>query len=106
MTRALIMLAALALMVFAVFGLARPSHAGQTRCAPHADMTAGLASKFSETIVAIGLTRDGQMMEIYVSETGTWTAVFTAPNGMSCMVADGSAFERIVAKLQPQGVPG
>ena len=35
MTRALILLAAIALMVFAVFGLARPSFAQEVRCAPH-----------------------------------------------------------------------
>ena len=35
MNRALILLAAIALMVFAVFGLARPSFAQEVRCAPH-----------------------------------------------------------------------
>ena len=83
-----------------------PSHAQEARCAPHDTLSAALARTFKETVVSMGLIGNGQMLEVYASEKGTWTIVYTLPNGISCMVASGSAFEQITAKWQPPGVPG
>ena len=42
------------------------------------------------------------MLELYASpETGTWTILVPLPNGLSCLVASGEAWERVAEVLTP-----
>ena len=34
-------------------------------------------------------------MELFVSKSGNWTALFTRPNGIACVMAAGSSLETI-----------
>lgn len=101
--KTIVLIIAAALMAFAVFGLSRPAHAAQ--CAPHADVIAGLARNFSETVVAMGIAENGVMIEVFASDDGTWTIVQTAPAGVSCLMASGGAFEQVAKALPPKGIP-
>lgn len=104
MIRALILITALALMAVSILGLSRPAHAAE--CAPHAAIVAGLARNFGETVVAMGLTGQGTMIEVFASEAGTWTIVQTAPMGTACLIASGGAFATVKESLPPKGIPG
>ena len=78
--------------------LAVPAHAQQ--CAPRADVVAGLAANYAETPRLMGIA-GVQMMEVFASDTGTWTITVTSPEGVTCLVASGVAF-----RASPQGVAG
>jgi len=70
--------------------------AQQSACATHETMTKQLGIRYDETPVAFGLQSNGNLLEVYSSEEkGTWTAVSTAPNGMSCIVAAGKKWESL-----------
>ena len=104
--KALTIIAALALLAFGVFGLSRTAHAQAANCGPHADVVAGLARNYRETVVAMGISSGGNMIEVFASDTGSWTIIFTTPDGVSCLGASGGAFERVTQGLPKAGVPG
>jgi hypothetical protein len=42
------------------------------------------------------LSRNGNVLEVLKSDkAGTWTIIVTRPNGMSCVVASGEAWEEL-----------
>lgn len=82
--------------------LAMPAWA-QPNCLPRDAMLKGLAEGFSETRRIVGMTRNGLVMEIFASEGGTWTAVITNAEGLSCIATDGDNFESIDEELPAKG---
>lgn len=69
----------------------------QQACAPHDVISGGLKAKYGETVQSRGLDGQGRLVEVYASdETGSWTITYTLPDGMTCLVASGSDFSRIV----------
>ena len=101
MTRFLSVLPLSALLVLglALSAMPRPADAQQQRCAPRPQMLLLLEERRSETRRAIGLTSAATVMELYASETGSWTLVVTMPSGLTCQVASGSDFESLEAAL-------
>lgn len=78
-----------------------PAHAAT--CATRQAVLDRLANSYGETVQSIGLGSNNGIVEMFASsETGTWTITVTLPNGMTCLVASGQAFEDISA---PQGAP-
>ena len=76
----------------------------QTNCAARAQIVERLASHYGESRQSIGLGANNQVMEVYASpETGTWTIVVTHPNGLSCLVASGRAYETLTETAGPAG---
>jgi hypothetical protein len=64
-------------------------------CAERSRVVQKLHEKFGETLRSFGL-RDNVVVEVYSSEeTGTWTILMTRPDGMSCLLAAGQAWEII-----------
>lgn len=61
-------------------------------CAEHAAVVAELV-RYGERPAMRALTETGQVIEIFASPAGTWTAVATRPDGTSCVVALGRGFE-------------
>ena len=85
----LAMLTALALVL-----LALPAQAAGQACAPRAVLLERLSAQFGETRRGIGLGQRGRIVEIFASpETGTWTITVTLPDGRTCLVASGQAWE-------------
>jgi hypothetical protein len=82
---------AAAILAVAPFFLTPPATAG--RCGSHKELTNRLAKHFYERRGGAGLTRDGKLFEIFISEKGTWTVLVTLPTGMSCIVLDGTDWE-------------
>jgi len=54
-----------------------------------------LTKKFGEKRTAIGLVSDKGVIELFSSKSGSWTAIFTRPDGVACVMASGSALETI-----------
>jgi len=70
-----------------------------SQCGPHAGVVAVLAKKYGETVRSMGLTGQGTMIEVFASDTGSWTIVQTAPMGTACIIASGGAFETVKGTL-------
>ena len=80
---------ALALISAAVLSAAAPASA-RSICAPHDQMVELLNRQFSEQPAAIGISGNGQLLEVFTAGDGsTWTIVMTTPQGVSCVVSDG-----------------
>ena len=60
----------------------------QAACAPHDFVVKFLRDTFGEVLASSGETTGGDMLEIYVSELGTWTAVLVKGTN-ACIGADG-----------------
>lgn len=75
---------------------------GSQNCAERTQVVQRLAEGYGETRQSIGLGAGNRVVEVFASiETGTWTITVTHPNGITCMVASGQAFETINEELQP-----
>lgn len=75
------------------------------RCYDRDQLRTGLASRYGEIRVAVGIDMGGNPVEIYASaETGTWTLVVLMPPDMACMLIGGGYFEILdeMALLDPQ----
>lgn len=71
----------------------------QTVCAERAQVLEKLETKFGESRTSIGLSANNRVMEVFASpETGSWTITVTTPNGKTCLLASGRAFEEMAAK--------
>ncbi len=51
----------------------------------------------------MGLEKNGAVIELFVSETGTFTILMSYPNGLNCIIAAGENGEAVPA---PQGGTG
>lgn len=70
--------------------MAGPALADDIQCAMLTDMQADLAEQFGERQVGIGLDSRGFLMMLYLSDAGTWTMIYTTPDGQACMAAAGT----------------
>jgi len=93
--------AALAAAAMIAFWLvAVPDEADAAECAPYEMVKRFLSNRYQESRKAMGVVATRGIMELYVSEeSGTWTVLLTMPNGMSCIVAAGDAFETETAEV-------
>ncbi|MEP2784431.1 MAG: hypothetical protein ABJO67_00515 [Pseudoruegeria sp.] len=65
-------------------------------CAARTQIVDRLASHYGETRQSMGLGSDNALVELYASEeTGSWTLTVTKPNGTTCLLASGKAFETV-----------
>lgn len=77
------------------------AHAEPRTCAQREKVVARLAERFGETLQSIGLQSAEGMVEVYASEaTGTWTILLSRPDGATCLLAAGEAWE---TRLVPPG---
>ncbi|MEM6340881.1 MAG: hypothetical protein AAF729_07015 [Pseudomonadota bacterium] len=77
---------------------------GQRNCAPRELVVGRLADGYGETRQSMGLGANNSVIEVFASdETGTWTITVTTPNGVTCLVASGQAFEELAEALPAKG---
>ncbi len=70
------------------------AQAQDAQCSEHEEMVRHLAENWGESRQSIALDASNSMVELYASpETGTWTLTLTTPDGPTCMIASGHAFE-------------
>jgi len=66
----------------------------EVNCANHNLIVQNLANKYNEALFVIGLDDSQNLIEIFANpETGTWTALLTAPDMNTCIVSNGTNFE-------------
>jgi hypothetical protein len=70
------------------------SQAGMYPCAKHTDLVKLLDTKYREQLHGAGIGGQQSMIELYVSEKGSFTVLATSPQGLSCIVATGQSWER------------
>lgn len=87
-------------LVVAVASLTLPAQA-QMICGLRDDMGKMLDQRFSEQPKAAGLAGD-RIVELLVSENGSWTILITSPDGRSCVVTGGEDW--IEKPIQPTKV--
>ena len=69
--------------------------AQETGCAERGAIVERLARDYGESRQSIGLVGGRQVLEVFASEeTGSWTILLTAPDGIACLVATGELFHR------------
>lgn len=90
-------------VALAVLLLAVSQAGAQGKCYPRPQAIAALTEQYSESRRSIGLASQGRVMELWASEGGSWTITVTMPNGMTCLVASGQAFEQLDEALEPAG---
>jgi len=70
----------------------------QTACGERGVIADRLAQKFGESPTSIGLATNGSVIEVFASKDGTFTILVTSPDGKTCLVAAGEAWQRIGEK--------
>ena len=85
-----------------------PSVAGQSQDRPHCAsrdrVIEQLADRYGETRRSVGLGSDNTMVEVFASDrTGSWTITVTTPEGLTCLVASGQAYQARTDSSRPQG---
>jgi len=87
----------LALILCATFSPA----VAQTQCGGIADVLAGLAATYGETVRVSALMTGGDVMIITAAPGGGWTAIGVTADGQACILAAGEAFE--AQEAEPPG---
>lgn len=91
------------LLVSAAILCAGPAGA-QTVCGGHAKFTETLAQKYEEMPSAYGIVGQRNLVELFVSKTGTWTMLVTRPDGTSCVLATGQSWEQVPLTAKTTGL--
>jgi hypothetical protein len=92
----LFMMTSLAVASLAAF---QPASQAQSQCATHEAVTQALDTRFQESRQALGLSGDAYVVELFVSERGSWTLTTTNTSGMTCVVATGEAWQQTPMKV-------
>ena len=89
---------AMAAMLYAI-----PADA-QSACGERAKFIETLSRQYREMPSAFGIAGQRNLMELFVSKSGTWTMLVTEPTGLSCIVAAGQSWEQFPATAQMTGL--
>ena len=101
--KALLSAALAGLILLPVSLLVTPLHAqGPPTCAERQQLLTFLDRNFNEKPTAVGVTADGQLLEVLSNPSGSWTLVLTRPGGLSCMISSGQGWRQ---KRLPQKPP-
>ena len=89
--------AALCLPLVAAVALCLPTMAvaAPMLCGKRADFLRQLDASHGEAPSAIGLTGSGRVIEVLTSDAGSWTIIVTGPDGTSCLIAAGEAWQTL-----------
>ena len=72
-----------------------PATAQQLPCGKRDEMVKSLFSQYREQPRGMGLANQTSIIEIFTSKSGSWTILLTKPDGASCIVSAGEAWEDI-----------
>jgi hypothetical protein len=88
---------------WAAFLLPEPASALDLLCYPRERLLESLKAGSGEAPAFAGLTAAGALLEVLVGPDGTFTAVFTFPDGLSCPVATGEGWRHVPATSSDPG---
>lgn len=69
--------------------------AAQSMCGERNRVVDQFRKEFHEAPAAVGLVSEDTLLELLTSEKGTWTIIITRPDGASCLMASGVAWEAV-----------
>lgn len=86
------------LIVLAGLGAAVQPAMAESVCANRDIIVTRLQQDYSEAPSAVGMSESGAVIEVLAARDGTtWTILMTTPDGLSCVIATGEAWERAPA---------
>lgn len=88
----------------AVIFATQNAHAAPT-CAPRAEILDKLVTRYSEERQSIGIAANNSVIEVFASETGSWSIIATMTSGETCLIATGESFEALKGTLPAKGEP-
>jgi hypothetical protein len=78
----------------AALALSSGPAAGQlARCASRDSLVAWLETTFREQRTAFGVSQSGTLLELFVSRSGSWTMLLSFPDGVTCIIDAGDAWQ-------------
>lgn len=82
-------------LVAAGFGLTAATEPAQSQaqCNMREAMVKQLSEQYGEKPAAVGQVDQQSLVEIFVSENGTWTILVTGTDGGSCVLAAGESWD-------------
>lgn len=84
---------------FALLLAAQAANAQQA-CTARDEAVVQLEKRFDEQVAGRGLAANGKrMLELFVSETGSWTVLVSDPGGRSCLLASGEGWQALARAL-------
>lgn len=92
--------------VFGAAALAPPVNAQTARCLPRTVLVQTLETKYSESLTGGGLQNAQQVVEVWSSNSGSFTVFVTRADGFSCIVATGQSWHSALEEKEPEGVAG
>ena len=76
---------------------------GAMTCDRRAAVLEFLSTRFAEAPVAMGVAKNGSLVEVLTSGAGsTFTIILTRPDGTTCMIAAGQGWESLSNLSAPQ----
>jgi hypothetical protein len=72
---------------------AAPLEAQVALCGKRNAIVESLKSKYKEDRQAIGIVGANGVVELYISEAGTWTMLVTSQDGRTCIMAAGHSWD-------------
>jgi hypothetical protein len=90
-----LLFAGLGLIALSLSSAAQPQAPRGPPCIDRTQLIAQLHNVFGEQIVGRGLANGGFVFEILAGQSGSWTLIATTPQGMSCFIAAGEAWEPV-----------
>jgi len=83
-------------LLFIVFIWVAIANAHPMACGKHDVVVAGLKIRFAERIHSMGISKGGgSIVELLVSEKGTWTVLIVTPEGRACMIGSGDGWQKM-----------
>jgi hypothetical protein len=87
-----------------IFGSISANAAEKPPCGERAMIVEKLNAQYKEVGQARGLVTDTRIVEIFVSPQKSWTMLVSFPNGSSCIMASGEAWDQSPVALAGNGV--
>jgi hypothetical protein len=69
---------------------------GMNMCGDRERLVQELESQFNESVTAVGQVDSNAIVEVFVSDSGSWTIIATGTDGMSCILSAGEGWESTV----------
>jgi hypothetical protein len=95
MPRFALAFAAVATLGFASVPAFAPAFAdeAQNLCGARNEIVTKLSSHYQEQPTAVGMVDKNAVLEVFVSDNGTWTIIATGTDGNSCVLSSGEGWQ-------------
>jgi hypothetical protein len=92
-----------AILATAAITLGAAPAGAAAQCAARADIIKALGDNFHETEAGRGLINPNVVLEIFVSDKGSWTVLASDTKGQSCVLSVGEGWDSTTIKAAMPG---